>query len=166
MLKIFAALTFLTAVGCTAGTDKQVSENAVKPSPDSIATKPAEAITDISGCYMQVLKRDSFAASLQQQGNLVTGRMTFNNYEKDASSGTVSGKIEADILKLNYTFMSEGMNSVMEVYFRYKDGMLYRGTGDMGNKGDTAYFTNPARVTYEDEGLKKTDCSNLPAKYK
>jgi hypothetical protein len=166
MLKNLVILTIIVAAGCTAETDKKESENATPQPIDSIAIKSADAVTKIDGCYMQVLKRDTFTASLQQNGNFITGKMSFDNYEKDASSGNISGKREGDILKLNYTFMSEGMNSVMELYFKHKDGVLLRGTGDMGNKGDTAYFKNPGQVKYEDAGLKKVDCGNLAAKYK
>ena len=58
-----------------------------------------ESIADISGCYMQVLKRDTFAVILKQDGNTVTGKLSLDNYEKDGSTGTVTGKKEAGILK-------------------------------------------------------------------
>ncbi|MBK8494901.1 MAG: hypothetical protein IPL50_07650 [Chitinophagaceae bacterium] len=59
------------------------------------------------------------------------------------------------MLKLDYVFASEGMNSVMEVYFKYKDGILVRGIGEMKTNGDTAYFINPALIKYNGSDLKK-----------
>ena len=115
---------------------------------------------------MQVLKRDTFTASLQQTERLITGRLSFDNYEKDASSGTVSGKIQGDVIKLNYVFASEGTTSVMELYFRYKDGILTRGSGEMNTRGDTAYFLNPALIKYDGGELKKVSCETLADKYK
>jgi hypothetical protein len=73
---------------------------------------------NMTGCYMRVLKRDTLALHLQEVGNLVRGRLTFDNYEKDGSAGTVSGTIVGDVMKLIYSFQSEGMNSVMQVYFK------------------------------------------------
>lgn len=168
MLKIFIALTIIMTAGCISGTDKKAIEDAVKPpAHTSNELKPADdAITDIEGCYMQVLKRDTFTASLQQQGNTVTGRLSFDNYEKDGSTGTVSGKIQGDVLKLEYAFVSEGMNSVMELYFKYQDGMLVRGIGEMKSKEDTAYYVNPALIKYDGGELKKISCPTLPDKYK
>ena len=77
--------------------EKTNSSTQTKP----VETTPAnDTYTTIKGCYMQVLGRDTFAASLQQQGNRVTGKLSFNNYEKDGSTGTVKGKMEDNILKL------------------------------------------------------------------
>lgn len=168
MRKLFIALTITMAVGCISGPDKKIIEDAVKPPADSSGeVKPADdAFADIAGCYMQVLKRDTFAANLQQQGNTVTGRLSFDNYEKDGSTGTVSGKLQGDVLKLEYVFVSEGMNSVMELYFKYNEGILVRGIGEMNTKGDTAYFINPALIKYNGSALKKIPCENLPGKYR
>jgi hypothetical protein len=166
MMKIFIFLTIIVAVGCSSGADKKANEGIVQLNTDSLAVKPNDTTNNIEGCYLQILNWDTFTASLQQQGNLVTGRMSFDNYEKDASTGTVSGKLQDDILKLNYAFASEGMTSVMELYFKYKDGILVRGIGEMNTKADTAYFINPALIKYDGGALQKVDCQNLPDKYK
>lgn len=166
MLKKIFFLTIVVATGCSSGTDKKAGEDAAQLNTDSIAVKPHDATNNIEGCYLQILNRDTFAASLQQQGKLVTGRISFDNYEKDASTGTVSGKLKDDILKLDYAFASEGMTSVMELYFKYKNGILVSGIGEMNTKGDTAYFVNPALIKYDGSALQKVDCKNLADKYK
>jgi len=169
MIRLLIVLTITLAVGCISAPDKKKIEEAVKPPKDStgLTVTPVEdSMIVVEGCYMQVLKRDTFTASLQQQGNLVTGKLHFDNYEKDGSSGTVSGKLEGDLLKLYYFFTSEGMNSVMELYFRYKDGMLIRGIGEMNTKGDTAYFVNPALVKYDGGELKRISCETFAGKYR
>lgn len=166
MHKIFSAFVMIAAVSCT-GTEKKVSEDTARATSDSTDPVPGP-FKDISvdGCYMQILQRDTFVASLQEQEGLVHGKMSFNNYEKDKSSGTVSGRLEADILKLYYTFASEGTTSVMELYFKYRDGNLIRGIGDMNTRGDTAFFVNPAQITYSGDEFKKISCQDLPVKYK
>ena len=155
------------AIGCKSLTDKTTTGDSATSSAHTKTedVKPWDE-TIVEGCFMQVLQRDTFAASLKQNGNDITGRMSFDNYEKDGSTGTVNGKLQADVLKLFYSFASEGMNSVMEVYFKYSDGKLVRGTGDMDNKADTAYFTNPATVKYDGSTLQKLPCKNMPDKYK
>lgn len=114
---------------------------------------------------MQVLSRDTFVASLLQQGNNVVGKLNFNNYEKDKSSGPASGKLEGNIVKLMYSFNAEGITSVMEVYYKYENEKLVRGTGDMKTKGDTVYYSNPSAIKYEGGGLSKISCDILPSKY-
>ena len=92
--------------------------------------------------------------------------MNFDNYEKDGSTGTVSGVIENDIVKLWYNFQSEGMNSVMELYFKAADSSMVQGIGLMRNKADTAYFTDHSKIDYsKDQSLNKIDCSQVPKKY-
>jgi hypothetical protein len=166
MLKIITLLTITMIFGCTTGTNDEQNIESESSTTDSNAKPKVFNNISIAGCYMQILKRDTFAAILQQQQNLVSGRMRFNNYEKDASAGTVSGKLEGDILKLDYTFTSEGMKSVMELYFKYNNGDLIRGTGEMNTKGDTAYFTNLAQIKYDGGEFKKTECETFPTKYR
>jgi len=121
-----------------------------------------------SSCYMQVLVRDTFVATLQQNGAEITGRLSFDNFEKDGSSGPVRGRSDGDIIKLVYSFTSEGMNSIMDIYFKIEDDILIRGIGEMKMKGDTAYFADPASVTYPSSGsnMKKIACDAIPSKYK
>jgi len=145
------------------------SENKNSQTDSAAVTAPAKPANDagpVAGCYMGVLGRDTFAASLQQNGNTITGRLSFDNYEKDGSTGTVKGELRDNVLKLHYSFASEGMKSVMEVYFKEQDGSLVRGIGEMNIRGDTAYFVDPASINYNGSSLRKTGCEALAAKYK
>lgn len=162
---LICCITF--AIGCKSHTNKTSAGDSATSSTNTKTEdiKPDDE-TIVEGCFMQVLQRDTFAANLHQNGKDITGKLSFDNYEKDGSTGTVNGKLEDDVLKLFYSFASEGMNSVMEVYFKYSDGKLVRGTGDMENKGDTAYFTDAAAIQYQGEALQKLPCETLPAKYK
>ena len=158
MVRAFIVLILALIVGCISAPDKKKIEEAVKPPKDStgLTVNPVEdSVIVVDGCYMQVLKRDTFTASLHQHGNLVSGRLRFDNYEKDGSSGTVSGTLQGDLLKVYYFFASEGMNSVTELYLKYEHGMLIRGTGEMNTKRDTSYFVNPAIIKYDGGALEE-----------
>lgn len=121
----------------------------------------------ISGCYLRVIQRDSLAASLTQDGNMIRGKLTFDNFEKDGSSGTVTGTIDEDILKLVYRFQSEGMNSISEVYFKITANGLIHGIGEIKVKGDSAYYASPGKIVYEpNEMINKIACDSLQLKYK
>lgn len=123
-------------------------------------------LADYSGCYMSVIGRDTFAAHLNHANELVTGRLSFDNFEKDASSGTVNGKADGNIIMLSYVFQSEGMQSVMDVYFKVAGDSLLRGVGEMNTRGDTAFFVDPGAVRYEGPAFKKIACEDLNEKYK
>ncbi len=66
-----------------------------------------------------------------------------------------------------YSFKSEGMKSVMEVWFKQEGDKLLRGTGKMAIKARTSYFSNPAAINFNSgQILKKISCNEVPEKYK
>ena len=104
---------------------------------------------------------------LEQNGQDVSGKMSFDNFEKDGSSGTVSGKVNGNVIELLYSFQSEGMNSVRELFFKMQDGKLISGIGPIGMRGDTAYFSNGSAIEYpQQEAFDKVNCDELHAKYR
>ena len=106
-------------------------------------------------------------AWLAQTENTITGKLSFDNFEKDGSTGTVHGTIEGDVAKLWYTFMSEGLKSVMEIRLQKKDDTIRRGTGKMDVKGDTSFFAVDQPAGFDDDmAFTKIDCEQVPAKYK
>ena len=138
------------------------SSDTEKIIPPKIEDKPA---ADVTGCYMKIVGRDTAIIMLEQKGNMFTGKMLYDNYEKDGSRGVVKGKEDNEIIKLWYDFDSEGMHSVMEVYFKKQNGKLLRGVGDMDAKTDTAYFISG--INYSDkEAFNKVDCSLIGWKLK
>jgi hypothetical protein len=168
-------ITFLLTVcllsfGACTGNDENTGDGQANlPGPDSPVIDAGEShpqIPSVTGCYIRVLSRDTVAASLQQSGDRVTGKLSFDNYQKDGSTGTVDGRIENGVLKILYSFTSEGMNSVMEIRFKVENGQLFRGIGDIIPRGDTVYYSNPAAISFEKQGLEKIDCSDLASKYK
>lgn len=132
-------------------------------------TQPPQNKTtpDLSGCYLRVLKRDTLALSIQQSGQMISGKLSFDNFEKDGTTGAVTGTIDHETLKLIYNFQSEGMHSVMEIYFKIEDNALVHGVGEVAVKSDTTYYANPKEITYPAENrLVKLSCDQLAAKYK
>ena len=66
----------------------------------SISSKPEEhPVNDITGCYVKIIGRDTAILMLEQKGNMFTGKMLYDNYEKDGSKGTVNGKEDKEIIR-------------------------------------------------------------------
>lgn len=124
--------------------------------------KPDVKLSRATNCYMQVLQRDTFTAKIEQVGTHISGRLTFDNYQKDGSSGIIKGQLENDVLKLLYTFEAEGTTSVMEVYFKRKDNALIRGVGEMNMRNDTTVFTDPEHLEYpENAVMQEVPCETI-----
>jgi len=168
---VFIFLLELFIFSCNSNNTSTVEKNdeslpADHPKKDSGVDASNDRVNNLNGCYWKVLQRDTFVLHLEQSGKGLTGRLTFNNFEKDKSSGNVNGKIEGDIVKLWYSFQSEGMQSVMEVYFKKQGDHLVRGFGPVEVSGDSAYFKNPRDIDYKnDQTFTRIDCSTLPLKY-
>lgn len=174
---VFVALAITACTDNTNTTTEDRTDSTVLENPDTnksfldtSSDKPGKepsAIINVNGCYWEVLQRDTLAIKLNQTGIAVTGKLTFDNYQKDGSSGAVRGTVEGDIIKLWYNFASEGMNSVMEIYFKKQDGQLLRGIGPVDAKGDSSYYTDHTAIKYsQDQSFTKLPCEDLPGKYK
>jgi len=114
---------------------------------------------DYSGCYRQVVGRDSILLQIDQHNDGFTGKMEFDNFEKDASHGTVKGQMQDGNIVLWYDFNSEGMHSVMEVVLRPVSSGLIRGLADVTNRGDTALLRHDKLNFDPANTLEKFDCS-------
>jgi len=124
-----------------------------------------KSVSVVDGCYMKITGRDTVILMLEQIGDELTGKMLFDNYQKDGSRGSVSGKVEGEIVKIWYDFFAEGIHSVMEINFKNENEKLVRGIGDIDVKGDTAYYKDPAGIGYsESETFTKTGCALLQGK--
>jgi hypothetical protein len=147
---ILGALVFL---GYSIWSSKTIQ----KPTPT--AEQPVESIL---GCYKAGNEKDIYTFNISSQNNeIVSGTLAFNNFEKDSSKGSFSGTYRNSILLGNYTFQSEGMNSVMEVAFKKVGNNFVRGYGEVNADGTT--FVNPETITYEENELsvfKKTPCES------
>ena len=166
MKYILYILLFIKLAACN---DNRQANETTSPSIDSgtsISSKPEDSpVNGIPGCYMKIVGRDTAILMLEQKGNMFTGKMLYDNYEKDGSRGTIKGKEDKEIIKLWYDFDSEGMHSIMEVYFKKENGRLLRGVGDMDAKTDTTYFISG--VNYSDkESFTKVNCDMIGWKLK
>ena len=168
MKYILYILSFSSLIACN-DNSQTIGESTTSQSSESstsISSKPQEQpINDITGCYMKIIGRDTAILMLEQKGNMFTGKMLYDNYEKDGSRGAIKGKEDKEIIKLWYDFDSEGMHSVMEVYLKKENGKLLRGIGDMDAKTDTTFFISG--VNYSDkEAFAKVDCDLIGWKLK
>lgn len=103
---------------------------------------------DIVGCYVATLAKDVYTININSQiGESVKGTLTFDNFEKDSSSGTFEGTYKDGILFGEYSFQSEGMDSVMQVIFKKQGNDFVRGFGPVNATGDA--FVDVNDVTYD-----------------
>ncbi len=122
-------------------------------------TAPSKTSTE-KQCYLYTTGRDSIKLSVAMNANNANGELAFNFYQKDKSSGTLSGMFIGDTLFADYTFRSEGMKSVREMVFLRREGKLIVASGDMEERGGKQVFTDDAEMSFDDGiVLEKTGCN-------
>ena len=166
-LLIILSFVFLSCNNSSQENANEVQKENTDTEKENKETADKSPSTNVEGCYWQIMKRDTLVARLEQNGNTISGKLSFDNFEKDGSSGSVKGVLDGDIIKLWYSFQSEGMNSVMEVWYKKQGDALLRAVGHVDAKGDSSYFTDKSAITYDPaQKLEKTNCDVIPSKYK
>lgn len=102
-------------------------------------------------CYLSVVGKDSLHLSYTlYPTDSVKGKMSYDNFEKDGSTGKVYGIKSGDTLKLTYDMFSEGMHSLIDVRFLTKDNKLYEGITALKQKNDsTMIIVNDKSIDFE-----------------
>lgn len=135
-----------------------------------VEVTPVVVADSVKGCYVATLAKDVYTLNIaDQMGENFTGTLRFKNFEKDSSSGTFVGTYKDGILLGDYSFQSEGTNSVMQVIFKKTAYGFVRGYGDVDSNG--THFTDLSKITYDAKQTFKpsSDCgapvvsSKLPA---
>jgi hypothetical protein len=112
-----------------------------------------------SGCYVQIAGRDTANLQIENKDSSVTGSLSYNIFQKDRNDGTLQAEISGDILTGWYLFKSEGIISVRQVAWKINGDELWQGTGEVAQKNDTMFFSNPDRLLYDStRPFKKVAC--------
>lgn len=140
-LKIIIAILVVVIIGVFAYSYK------TKPTPIDDVT-PIATEDSIKGCYIARLGKDVYTLTiLSESGESFDGKLSFKNFEKDSSSGTYKGTYKDGILLGDYSFNSEGMDSVMQVIFKKSGNGFVRGYGDMIQDGTR--FADLNKINYD-----------------
>ena len=105
-------------------------------------------VQETSACYASVTGADSTMLRLVNTDGDITGELTYNHYEKDDNRGTIMGQMHGDTLLADYTFMSEGTESVRQVAFLKKGEGFVEGYGDAEEREGKMFFSNPATLDF------------------
>ncbi len=152
---IISAFVFILLTSCK----KEINE------PIAVPTVQEEMVADVSQiiCYQGIIKKDTINLSLQVNHNQeVNGELAYVFFEKDRNKGTILGKMFGDTLKANYTFMSEGKESLKEIVFLRKGKIIIEGYGDVEEKEGKSVFVDLKKLYFDSATvLSEIDCSQV-----
>ncbi|WBL27169.1 hypothetical protein [Zunongwangia sp. HGR-M22] len=129
---------------------KNNETKSAKPT-ETIVEEPIQAEEEIPVmmCYMYASETDTISLNIEKLDKSVTGSLVYMLQEKDVNRGRIDGEMKGDTLFAEYSFMSEGKNSVRPIVFLQKDDQLIEGTA---TEDSTSYSFN------ESFPLTRTNC--------
>lgn len=136
-------------------------ERSNKKAADSTITAETAvmAAAESRTCYVRFKDQDSTYLNLMKKGETVTGTLDVRLHEKDRNSGTVAGLVKGDTLLLEYTFQSEGVQSVRQLAYLQHDGKLIEGFADVQEKnGKTSFKSLKDLIFGGSVVLEQSDC--------
>ena len=93
-------------------------------------------------CYRYATPTDTITLKVVHVGNSITGTLVYNLKEKDKNRGTIQGAMRDNILVADYTFMSEGIQSIRQVAFKLEGTFFSEGYGDSFDENAKMKFKN------------------------
>lgn len=146
--KLFSILVSVTlAISCN-----------IEEKKDSQARDTKKKSSQVN-CYRYAGARDTILLKLIHIGDAITGTLVYNYKEKDRNQGTVQGNIRGNLFVAEYTFQSEGVQSVRQVAFKMEENSLIEGYGDVYSKNDKMYFKSLDSLHFNDSmKIVEIDC--------
>ena len=130
---IFIATVSWLFIGCE---KKNETNNVLAKKETATVNESDIAIEEIpEDCYIHVTGKDTLFVKLSDNLGTITGTMNYKNFQKDSSSGDISGIADGDTIRVDYNFTAEGTQSTREIWFLKKDGTLIEGTGEYDETG-------------------------------
>ncbi|MBD0260004.1 MAG: hypothetical protein ICV83_30160 [Cytophagales bacterium] len=108
-------------------------------------------------CFTWSIGENTATAHLEIVGSQVKGTLEFDYAEKDDSQGKLNGTLNNDIIMAEYTFVSEGQESVMEVVFKLQGNKLIQGYAEMEEQGGKLVFKDGVKLSFQNTFVR-TNC--------
>ncbi|MBA3674588.1 MAG: hypothetical protein H0W75_06465 [Chitinophagaceae bacterium] len=111
-------------------------------------------------CYNYISNKDSVFMHLKMANDSVTGDLIYNYFEKDKNTGTIQGKMKGDTLVADYTFLSEGIESIRQVAFLKRGNDFAEGYGDAEEINNKMVFKKTGTLNFKTNIiLKHVECN-------
>jgi hypothetical protein len=150
---IVAAFAALTMLNCK---NKEQKTETTNTNPQEVITEKTIALN--LGCYIFDDGKNIVSLEITENGEEIKGNLTYALSEKDKNSGKFTGKLKEGILIADYTFLSEGKESIRQVAFKVEGDKLIEGYGELNNEGTT--FKDISNIQFTSTmPLTKTECS-------
>jgi hypothetical protein len=137
----------LVALVCSCNNQSKTSSAVNNDSPNTLAEATADTVS--SGCFSQVVQKDTALLQVENNKGNISGALTYNYFQKDRNDGTFKGEQSGDVINGWYLFKSEGVMSVRQVSWKINGNELWPAIGEVVEKNDTTVFKEPENLRYD-----------------
>lgn len=110
-------------------------------------------------CYSYIRNNDTIILKTIDVNGSMTGTLEYYLYQKDKNRGTIQGKLKDGLLIADYTFISEGVQSVRQVAFKQSGTSFVQGFGETLDDNGKIIFRNIDSVNFNNPViLKEIEC--------
>ncbi len=142
-------------------TNKTETTTVVTPSDTTVGIPTPAPATGAGDCYSSKTGNSIVEMALTIKGGIVTGTLNYLPEAKDKNTGTLSGSMRGDTLLADYTFMSEGVESVREVVFLKTARGYKEGYGAVRDQAGKMIFEDLKQIDFsKSTELVKVDCDS------
>ena len=110
--------------------------------PQELAGNKASTKNNVLNCYRYTHNNDTVTLKTVLANSVVTGTLIYDFFQKDKSWGTIQGQMKDRLLIADYTFMSEGIQSVRQIVFKLDGNTFIEGYGETENTDQKTTFKN------------------------
>lgn len=111
-------------------------------------------------CYKSQVGNSMVELNVMMNDAQVTGMLNYLPEAKDKNTGSIQGKMNGDTLLANYTFMSEGVESVREVIFLKTGQNFTEGYGPVKDENGKMVFEDHSKIDFsKSTPLLKVECN-------
>lgn len=154
-LKALFVILSLFIFSCNNETEKASAET------DTLAVPPLSTEAPTHFCYEYIANQDTVQLELVVgPDDMISGDLLYQLSGKDRNKGTLKGIMHMDTILADYTFMSEGKQSVREITFLRKDSSLTEGYAAMEEADGKLQFKAGVVPDYKGMKLMLTKCKN------
>ncbi|CAN5840198.1 hypothetical protein BH11BAC7_BH11BAC7_00990 [soil metagenome] len=121
--------------------------------PSDSKTTDTTIVSTTTQCYRYINNKDTVILKILETNGAIGGTLMYNFFEKDKNTGTFKGEMKGNLLIAQYTFMSEGMESVRAVAFKKSGENFIEGYGESEEKNGKDVFKNTDSLNFSNSIL-------------
>ncbi|HMF71176.1 MAG TPA: hypothetical protein VK616_06855 [Flavitalea sp.] len=165
--RTLSVVVFVSMVSCTNESSAKKSEDVKSTVAESVAPatgaiSPANKTGKM--CYANFDNNDTIIISFARTDNIIKGELLYQFDEKDRNMGEIKGVMKGDTIIADYTFISEGINSVRQVVFLKHGDEMVEGFGSVSDDRGRVVYQDLSKLTFDKSvTLKSINCESLPA---